>query len=221
MKEALVTLLLNLVGNTLATGLGAVAGLQASLRAGQNLRPYPLPRQFAGLLELPLRRQYLDPGEVLGMYGVNAGMEVLDAGCGTGIFTVEMARMLGGQGQVHAVDLQPSMVESTRARVAGAGVSDVVQLHQVGLYDLPFADDSLDLAVLISTLGEIPDKPAALSELRRVLKPGARLGVTEELLFTTYQLAGSARRWIEEAGFRFLAKSGSPICYHMVYINEK
>ncbi len=32
------------------------------------------------------------------MYGVNAGMEVLDAGCGTGIFTVEMARMLGSQG---------------------------------------------------------------------------------------------------------------------------
>ena len=213
--------LLNFVGNTLATGLGAVTGLQASLRAGQNLHPYPLPRQFAGLLELPVRRQYMDPGEVLGMYGVNAGMEVLDAGCGTGIFSVEMARMLGSQGNVYAVDLQPSMIERTRARVAGAGVSDVVQLHQVGLYDLPFADDSLDLAVLISTLGEIPDKPAALSELRRVLKPGARLGVTEEMLFTTYQLAGSARRWIEEAGFRFLAKSGSLICYHMVFTNEK
>lgn len=213
--------LLNFVGNTLATGLGAVTGLQASLRAGQNLHPYPLPRQFAGLLELPVRRQYMDPGEVLGMYGVNAGMEVLDAGCGTGIFTVEMARMLGSQGNVHAVDLQPSMIERTRARVAGASVSDVVQLHQVGIYDLPFADDSLDLAVLVSTLGEIPDKPAALSELRRVLKPGARLGVTEEMLFTTYQLAGSARRWIEEAGFRFLAKSGSPICYHMVFTNEK
>ena len=217
--------LLNFVANTLATGLGAATGLQASLRASQNLRPYPLPRQFAGLLELPLRRQYLDPGEVLGMYGVNAPMEVLDAGCGTGIFTVEMARMLGGQGssqgRVHAVDLQPSMIERTQARVAGAGVSGLVQLHQVGLYDLPFTDDSIDLAVLISTLGEIPDKPAALSELRRVLKPGARLGVTEELLFTTYQLAGSARRWIEEAGFRFLAKTGSPLCYHMVFANEK
>ena len=229
--------LLNFVANTLVTGLGAATGLQASLRASQNLRPYPLPRQFAGLLELPLRRQYLDPGEVLGMYGVNAGMEVLDAGCGTGIFTVEMARMLGGQsgsqsgsqgaspvssqGRVHAVDLQPSMIERTQARVAEAGVGNLVQLHQVGLYDLPFADDSIDLAVLISTLGEIRDKPAALSELRRVLKPGARLGVTEEMLFTTYQLAGSARRWVEEAGFRFLAKTGSPLCYHMVFVNEK
>ena len=213
--------LLNFAVNTLAAGLGAAGGLQASLRASQNLRPYPLPHQFTRLLELPLRRQYMDPGEVLGMYGVSAGMELLDAGCGTGIFTVEMARMLGSHGRVHAVDLQGAMIEQTRLRVAGAGVSHLVQLHQVGLYDLPFADDSLDLAVLISTLGEIPDKPAALSELRRVLKPGSRLGVSEELIFTTYQLAGSARRWVEEAGFSFLAKSGSPVCYHMVFVNEK
>lgn len=213
--------LLNFAFNTLAAGLGAATGLQASLRASQNLRPYPLPRQFARLLELPVRRQYMDPGEVLGLYGVNAGMELLDAGCGTGLFTVEMARMLGSQGRVHAVDLQPSMIERTRERAAGAGVSPLVQLHQLGLYDLPFADDSIDLAVLISTLGEIPDKPAALSELRRVLKPGARLGVTDELLFTTHLLSGSARRWVEEAGFRFLAKNGSPLCYHMVFVNEK
>ena len=213
--------LLNFAVNAVAAGLGAATGLQASLRASQNLRPYPLPRQFTALLELPLRRQYMDPGEVLGMYGVSAGMEVLDAGCGTGIFTVEMARMLGSQGRVYAVDLQGAMIEQTRQRIHSAGVSNLVQLHQVGLYDLPFADDSLDLAVLISTLGEIPDKPAALSELRRVLKPGSRLGVSEELLFTTYQLSGSARRWVEEAGFRFLAKSGSPLCYHMVFVNEK
>jgi ubiquinone/menaquinone biosynthesis C-methylase UbiE len=213
--------LLNFVANTLASGIGAATGIQATLRATQNLRPYPLPRQFAGLLDLPLRRQYLDPGEVLGMYGVAGGMELLEIGCGTGLFTVEMARMLGDQGTVHAVDVQPAMIQRTQARTAGAGVAHMVQLHHCGVYDLPFADDTIDLAVLISTLGEVPDKPAAFSELRRVLKPGARLGVTEELLFTTYQLAGSARRWAEDAGFRFLAKTGSPVCYHMVFANEK
>jgi ubiquinone/menaquinone biosynthesis C-methylase UbiE len=216
-----VSFLLNFVANTLASGIGAATGLQATLRATQNLRPYPLPRQFAGMLDLPLRRQYFDPGEVLGMYGVSSGMTLLDVGCGTGLFTVEMARMLGDNGQVHAVDLQPSMIERTRARATGAGVTHMVQLHHGGVYDLPFADDTIDLAVLISTLGEVPDKPAALSELRRVLKPGARLGISEELMFTTYQMPGSARRWAEDAGFRFLAKTGSPVCYHMVLSNEK
>jgi ubiquinone/menaquinone biosynthesis C-methylase UbiE len=216
-----VSFLLNFVANTLASSIGAATGLQATLRATQNLRPYPLPRQLAGMLDLPLRRQYLDPGEVLGMYGISSGMTVLDAGCGTGLFTVELARMLGDQGLVHAVDVQPSMIERTRARVHGAGVAHMVQLHHGGVYDLPFSDDALDLAVLISTLGEVPDKPAALSELRRVLKPGARLGITEELLFTTYQMPHSARRWAEDAGFRFLAKTGSLLCYHCVFANEK
>ena len=50
---------------------------------------------------------------------------------------------------------------------------------------------------------------------------GGRLGISEELLFTTYQMPGSARRWAGDAGFRFLAKTGSPICYHMVFSNEK
>jgi ubiquinone/menaquinone biosynthesis C-methylase UbiE len=216
-----VSFLLNFVANTLASGIGAATGLQATLRATQNLHPYPLPRQFAAMLDLPLRRQYLDPGEVLGMYGVNSGMTVLDAGCGTGLFTVEIARMLGDRGQVHAVDVQGAMIERTRARAHGAGVAQMVQLHHGGVYDLPFGDDALDLAVMISTLGEVPDKPAALSELRRVLKPGARLGITEELMFTTYQMPRSTRRWAEEAGFRFLAKTGSPLCYHIVFANEK
>lgn len=215
------SVLLNLVTNTVATGIGAAAGLQAALRATQNLQPFPLPHQFAGLLDHSVRRQYMDPGEVLGLYGVSGGQAVLDAGCGVGLFTVEAARMLGGQGCVHAVDLQQPMVARTSARVIGAGVADSVQVHHCGLYDLPFGDDTIDVAFLISTLGEIPDKPAALSELRRVLKPGARLGVTDELLFPSYLLAGSSRRWVEEAGFRLIAKTGSPLCYHSVYSNEK
>ena len=213
--------LVNFVVNTLATGVGAATGLQATMRATQNLKPYPLPHQFAAMLDLPIRRQYLDPGAVLGLYGVTAGMVVLDAGCGAGLFTVEVARMVGEQGTVHAVDIQAPMITRAKARIAGAGVTHLVHLHQCGLYDLPLADDSVDMALLVSTLGEVPDKPAALSEMRRVLKPGGRLGMTDEVLFPAFLLARSARRWAEEAGFRFLAKTGSPLCYHMVFSNEK
>jgi len=213
--------LIALIGNTLALGAGALAGSQAALRTTQTLRPYPMPRQLAPLLEHSLRLRYLEPAEVLGLYGVAAGMTVLDAGCGSGLFTQDMAHMVGAQGTVHAVDIQPAMMALTRRRLSAANLLDRVQLHLKSVFDLPLPDDSIDLAVAVSTLGEIPDKPAALSELRRVLKPGARLGVTEELLHPAYLLPGSLQGWVEAAGFRQVGRTGSPLCYHAVFVNEK
>ena len=196
-------------------------GADATLRATNNLRPFPFPHQLASMLDSSLRWQYLDPAEVLGMYGVNGGLTVLDLGCGTGIFTIEAARLVGEHGLVHAVDLQAAMIRRTADRVAGAGVHEQVKLHHCGAYSLPFPDDSIDVALLISTLGEIPDKSAALNELRRVLRPGARVGVTEEVLFPSHMRAATVRRWLEEAGFQFGAQHGTPICRHAVFYNQK
>ena len=211
----------DILGNMAMTGIGTVAGFQISLRAAQNAQPHPLPHQFAALLEHPVRLQYLDPAEILGMYGISAEMTVLDLGCGSGLFARPAAHMVGEHGRVHALDIQAAMLAATERSAQAEGVSSRLTLHHAGAYELPFADDSLDLAILISTMGEIPDKPAALSELRRVLKGGARLGVTEELLNPAYALAGSVRRWAEEAGFYFVAKTGSPFCYHSVFVNAK
>ena len=70
-------------------------------------------------------------------------------------------------------------------------------------------------------IGEIPDMPAALSELRSVLKPGGRGAVTEEMLHPAYLLPGSLQRWVEDAGFRQIGRTGSPFCYHAIFVNEK
>lgn len=213
--------LIALIGNTLSLGAGSLIGSQFALRTTQNLQPYPLPHQLAQVLDHPLRLRYIQPAEVLGLYGVSAGMSVLDAGCGSGLFTVDMAHMVGAQGAVHAVDVQAAMLTLTRRRLAQAGLIERVQLHHKSIFDLPLPDDSIDLAIAVSSLGEIPDKPAALSELRRIVKPGGRLGVTEELLHPAYLLPGSLQRWVEEAGFRQIGRTGSPFCYHAIFLNEK
>jgi ubiquinone/menaquinone biosynthesis C-methylase UbiE len=220
-REAGLNALISLIGNALSLGVGTLVGSQAALRTTQNLQPYPMPHQLAQILDHSLRLRYLQPAEVLGMYGVTAGMAVLDAGCGSGLFTQDMAHMVGAQGVVHAVDLQAPMLTLTRRRLVAANLLDRAQLHLKSIFDLPLADDSIDLAIAVSTLGEIPDKPAALSELRRVLKPGGRLGVTEEALHPAYLLPGSLQRWVEEAGFRQVGRTGSPFCYHAIFVNEK
>ena len=139
-----------------------------------------MPHQLAQVLDHPWRLRYLQPAEVLGMVGVATGMTVLDAGCGNGLFTEDMAHMVGAQGTVHAVDLQAPMLTLTRRRLAQANLLDRVQLHLKSIFDLPLPDDSIDLAVAVSTLGEPQAashvRPAPHSQRRRLCTPAARRG---------------------------------------------
>lgn len=215
------TTILGALANMATTAVGAAAGFQITLRAQQNLQPHPLSHRFASLLEHPWRVEYLEPPQVLDIFGVGADMTVLDLGCGTGLFTRAAAHMVGAGGRVHAVDLQAAMLEQTGRSLALEGVAERVSLHLCGAYELPLPDNSIDVAFLISTLGEIPDKPAALNELRRVLKPGARLGITEEVLNPAYMWTGSTQRYTEEAGFQRLASNGFLPCNHTVLVNVK
>ncbi len=210
--------MLTFLTNLAALGAGAFIGSQAALRASIHQSPRPMPHQVAGLLDHPLRLRYRDPAETLGLFGVSAGMTVLELGCGSGLFTVEMAQMVGEQGKVHAVDIQASLVEQTIKRAMEAGVGERVQTHHSGVYELPLPDECIDLAVAVATLGEIPNCAAGLQEIARVLKPVGRLAVSEELPDPAYVPARTVRRWAEEAGFRFLGKTGSFFCYHAIFI---
>lgn len=209
--------MLTFLTNVAALGAGAIIGSQTALRVAIHQSPRPMPHQVAPLLEHPLRMRYRDPAETLGLFGVNAGMTVLDLGCGAGLFTVEIAQMVGEHGVVHAVDIQSPLVERTQQRAMDAGVGDRVQVHHSGVYELPLPDACIDLVVAVAVLGEIPDCPTGLLELRRVLKPGGRLAVSEELPDPAYVPPGLVRRWAEAAGFHFLGKTGLFFCYHSVF----
>lgn len=212
--------MLNLLGNALSLVAGALAGAQGALRYVHQQQPRPMPRQIAPWLDSKVRMHYLRPDEALSLFGLVEGMHVLDAGCGTGAFTLEMARMVGTQGVVHAVDLQATLLEAARRRLAEAGLEGRVRLHHDSLTALPLDDETVDLAVAIASLSEIPDRLQALLELRRVLKPGGRLAVTEELIDPSFIPAGAMRAWAEDAGFRMLGSSKNPLYYSLVFVKE-
>ncbi|MEV4557419.1 methyltransferase domain-containing protein [Kitasatospora sp. NPDC049285] len=100
---------------------------------------------------------------------VGAGTRVLDAGTGPG--TVAAAALRRGA-EVVAVDAEPSMVALAAANAPGAEVRHAV------LPDFPFADGAFDAAVANFVVNHVEDPWAALTELRRVVRPGGRLAVT-------------------------------------------
>lgn len=208
---------INLVVDGTLLAVGTALGAQIGLRVNAYRSPSPLPHNLAALLDNPVRLAYRKPDDLVGVAGVMAGMTVLEVGCGTGLFTAEMARAVGPDGRIHAVDMQLPMLERTRTRLDEAALGDRCTLHQAGAYALPLESQSVDIALLAATLGEVPDKLHALLELFRVVKPGGRLVISEELPHPAYLMAGNVRRLAEDAGFVFSTRTGSPFCYAVIF----
>jgi SAM-dependent methyltransferase len=103
-------------------------------------------------------------------------VHILDVACGTGALTREIARNLPGKGQITGTDLNETMIDVARQQQPDTP-------HQMNwlagdVSDLPFGDETFDIAFIQQGLQFFPDKPAALSEIARVVKPGGRLYLT-------------------------------------------
>ncbi len=162
----------------------------------------PIPVSQAGTLLHPLRRRIHPPEEMLAWFGVGAGQTVLELGPGPGYFTIEAARRAGEGGRVLCVDIQRGMLEALRPRLREHGVANA---HAI-LGDatrLPLADSAVDCAYLVTVLGEVPDRPAALAELRRALRPGGALAFTETLTDPDYVPRDALRDLCRASGFEF------------------
>jgi ubiquinone/menaquinone biosynthesis C-methylase UbiE len=179
-----------------------------------------MPHQQAALLEHSLSLRYRNPSDLMGQLGVFTGMSVADLGCGTGLFTVEMAKRVGETGQVHAIDIQAPMIDYSKKRIAEAGLSKRVRFSHSGIHTLPLPDQSIDVAWMAAVLGELPARTLALDEVRRVLKRGARLAISEELPDPAYAPMPLVRRWAEDAGFRYGGLTGNVFCYTMLFFAD-
>lgn len=97
---------------------------------------------------------------------------VLDIACGTGIVARLAAKQVDGNGSVAGLDPNPGMLAVAQSSTP----SDVsIEWHQAGAEDMPFQDGSFDVVLCQMGLQFVPDKEAALREMRRVLTSEGRL----------------------------------------------
>ncbi len=138
------------------------------------------PFWVAYFLASPFRRLWQNPGKILGPY-VEPGMTVLDFGPAMGFFSLPMARMVGPDGTIVCVDLQPKMLDGLARRAARAGVAERIETHACGSESLRLEgrDGSFDFALAFAVMHEVPDPARCLHELHHLLKPGAALLLAE------------------------------------------
>jgi arsenite methyltransferase len=108
---------------------------------------------------------------------VGPGQTVVDVGSGPGTSALQLARETGCD--VIGVDLSPESVDAARSRAKEASVEGRVRFLRGDAEALPLDEASVDGALCECSLCTFPDKPAAASELARVLRPSARLALSD------------------------------------------
>lgn len=157
------------------------------------------------------RRQWLPPEPILRAAGIRNGEVVLDVGAGTGFWTAPLSRLVGPEGRILAVDVEPIMLDELRATIATERLTNV-QIAQSEDAAIPLRSDVADFAMLGFVLHEPASPPRFLTEVRRILKPDGRILVVDWEKRTTEKgppleariARDDAHALLREAGFRIV-----------------
>ncbi len=155
---------------------------------------------------------------ILAGLGVAEGMTVLDAGCGPGRVTLHLAKAVGADGKVIAVDLQQGMLDVVQRKAQQKGLA-MIAFEKLSLGEGKLAAYQADRAVLAAVLGEIPQQSAALQEVYAALKPGGILAVAETIFDPHYQRKSHVLDLAQAAGFEEVAFNGNCLAY-TVYLQK-
>lgn len=133
---------------------------------------------YLARLEDPERAAWQKPDEVVAALGLAAGDVACDVGAGPGVFTLRLARAVGPGGRVHAVDVEPRMIELLRRRAVDAGIENVTPLLAADAASaLP--PEACDAILVVNTFHHFADRPGTLRRLAARLRPGGRLAIVD------------------------------------------
>lgn len=158
------------------------------------------PARFAFLLEHPFRRRLLRVDRLVESLRLAPGARVLDVGAGSGVVSAALASTLE-RGEIILVDAQWRMLTRARRRLAQCSAPKINFVVAVAEH-LPLADASIDVALVVTVLGEVDDPGRMLSELHRVLRPNAVLSISEHLPDPDFRSAVAVRALVRSFGFQ-------------------
>jgi ubiquinone/menaquinone biosynthesis C-methylase UbiE len=188
----------------LLAGTAAAAVLAAALWWRKNPSACPYGQRF--WVEAP--HPIITRERLRAVLRPEPGERLLEIGVGTGYYSLELAEWVGSEGRLELFDLQQEFLDHVMRGAGERGLGNLVAT-QGDATALPFEDESVDAVILTAVLGEIPERAAALAEIRRVLKPGGRLVVGELFGDPHFTTTASLERLGAEAGLGLEERSGN------------
>ena len=153
-----------------------------------NPRPHVCPHQMSFFLDNWIRRLIQNPVRIVGSY-IQEGDTVMDMGCGPGYFTIDMAKMVGPEGRVIAVDIQTKMFQRVRKKAQKHGVAHRIDYHTAGMDSIGLGKKA-NFILAFYMIHEVPDMTHTLEELKSLLNDGGKI------------LAVEPKMHVSKAGFK-------------------
>lgn len=124
---------------------------------------------------------FLQPERIIKYFDLEPGDHVADLGAGHGYFTIPMARIVGGNGKVYAVDVQKSVLDIIRTKAKLESLLNIEPLwadidHTSGL---KIKNEFIDFVLISNTLFQSENKEGVLREAYRMLRGGGKLAIIE------------------------------------------
>jgi ubiquinone/menaquinone biosynthesis C-methylase UbiE len=138
------------------------------------------PWWFAYTFDHPLRRLFHDPQAILSPY-LREGMTAIDIGSGMGFFSRSMAKIVGENGKVIAVDVQQQMLDVTRKRAEKDGFAQRIKFVRAKEDDL-LVTEQVDFALAFWMVHEVNDARNFFLQIHNILKPAGMMLIAEPRL---------------------------------------
>lgn len=187
--------------------MAAIAGTLVVLAlavAWSRRHPRAYPAMFSFLLDIPLRDVVLSRTDLTRRLALEPGARVLEIGPGGGFYTAALVNEHRAARLV-CLDLQPAMLRKVRRRLGARAPFLVCGSASA----LPFRDGSFERILLVSVLGEVPDRAAALRECARLLSADGSVLIAESLPDPDYIRPSALVREATDVGLAALDRKGA------------
>jgi ubiquinone/menaquinone biosynthesis C-methylase UbiE len=162
------------------------------------------PWWLAYTFDNPIRKLFHKPWKMLGPY-VKEGMSVMDVGCGMGFFSIGMAKMVGDNGKVIAVDLQQKMLDITLKRAKHAGVADRISPQRCQPDKLGILE-KVDFILTFWMVHEVGHQKDFFKELGTILTPGGKILMAEPKMHVSTEDIAKTIEIARSTGLRLQAQ---------------
>lgn len=154
-----------------------------------------------------MRKLIHNPEKIFGPWLEN-GQTALDIGCGMGFFTRGLARIVGPQGRVTAVDLQTQMLEVMKKRAEKKGVLAQIEARSCGPDSLGLEDleGRINLANMFWMVHEVPDRLGLFRQVHQALAPGGKALIAEPKLHVSESRLEESLSLAAQAGFKVIGR---------------